>query len=285
MKILITTFILETPRYEAVGTWSHVGGLSTFTSSDFWRPLPRREFSIRKDYNVLAGTHQLILNPTGWLHLQNNRKVVVEDGKIQKTLATELGAVRYQQITTPELTLAADYWKKTSPYWDAIRKKWSEVYAENKEFTLQKRFGGRGLFMHHFAHARELEQETPPEIEGIIKKGLQTIDDFLSEYVTEIRDITVNEVKADLKTENSPTVLDLRTAEEFEAGHIEGAVNVDFKSDNFSEKLKELDRNQRYIVHCKSGGRSTKALSVFQELHFERIDHLSSGFDGWKKEK
>ena len=169
----------DSPRYEATGYWNHTGGLSTFSTSNFWRPLPRREFSIRFDYNVLAGQHDITVNPTGWVHLQRNRKEVVENGKVTSTLATEIGAVRYESIKKPDLSLADNYWKKTAPYWEAVRQKWKEVYAEKESFKLEKKIDDKGLFMHHFAHAGEIEEADNPDYEEFRKKARETIERFM----------------------------------------------------------------------------------------------------------
>ncbi|MEM9081913.1 MAG: DUF6607 family protein [Verrucomicrobiota bacterium] len=165
----------DSPRYETVGRWSHEGGMSIFRSRDFWRPLPRREFSVRDDYNVLAGRHEVTVTPTGWLHTQNNRKLLVEDGKVQATLATELGAVRYEQIATPSLAKAEGYWKATEDFWGAVRGTWSSLEAGGDEFALEGKVEGKSMFMHLFGlagkvEAGELESEVA-EVEGMAVIG------------------------------------------------------------------------------------------------------------------
>jgi len=77
-------------------------------------------------------------------------------------------------------------------------------------------------------------------------------------------------------------VLDVRTPEEYAEGHIAGALNVDFKAANFAEELAKLDKDQAYILHCRSGGRSTKALPILKDNHFSTIYHLNNGFNDWK---
>lgn len=79
-------------------------------------------------------------------------------------------------------------------------------------------------------------------------------------------------------------VLDVRTPKEIAGGYIEGAVFADFFDDNFTEQLTKLDRDTPYLVHCKSGGRSTKALTRMSELGFTNITHMDGGLDGWKRE-
>lgn len=78
-------------------------------------------------------------------------------------------------------------------------------------------------------------------------------------------------------------VLDIRTRKEIDKGYIEGAVFADFYDDDFSQQLTKLDRKASYIVHCGSGGRSTKALTTLEELGFTNITHMDGGIQGWNK--
>lgn len=77
-------------------------------------------------------------------------------------------------------------------------------------------------------------------------------------------------------------VLDIRTPEEYAAGHLKGAKLVDFKASDFKVKLAELDRKQPYLLHCASGRRSTAALETFKALGFKEVVHLDGGFNAWK---
>ena len=78
-------------------------------------------------------------------------------------------------------------------------------------------------------------------------------------------------------------VLDVRTPEEFAAGHLAGAINVDFKRDDFASRLSELDRGRTYLVYCRSGNRSTRALPILDELGFGRVVNLDGGVLAWEK--
>ena len=64
----------DSPRYEAIGKWMHTGNRSAWTGENSWRPLPRREHSVRDDYGVMEGFHRIVITPTGWIHEQNNWK-------------------------------------------------------------------------------------------------------------------------------------------------------------------------------------------------------------------
>lgn len=95
------------------------------------------------------------------------------------------------------------------------------------------------------------------------------------------RDVSISEASALLSGEAGIVVLDVRTPEEFEAGHIEGAVNLDFLSEDFAANLAELGKDTTYVLHCKSGARSAKALEIMREQGFESIAHMNEGFDAW----
>lgn len=88
---------------------------------------------------------------------------------------------------------------------------------------------------------------------------------------------------AKLIAEGKVVIVDVRTAEEFKDGHLHGAKNIDFMSDDFAAKLAKLDKTKPTLVHCQGGGRSTRALPAFAKLGFTEVIHLDGGFAGWEK--
>jgi len=88
-----------------------------------------------------------------------------------------------------------------------------------------------------------------------------------------------------LMAEKKVVVLDIRTPEEFAAGHIAGATNINFRAANFEKAIAALDRNQTYLLHCASGNRSSQALPKFQKLEFKSLYHLDGGIKAWQKAK
>ena len=78
-------------------------------------------------------------------------------------------------------------------------------------------------------------------------------------------------------------VVDLRTPKEFAKGHIKGAINLDMRDKDFSEKLGKFDRKKTYLMHCRSGGRSSASIPVWDSLGFENVLHLTTGTLGWVK--
>jgi phage shock protein E len=78
-------------------------------------------------------------------------------------------------------------------------------------------------------------------------------------------------------------VLDVRTKKEYNAGHIPGAVLIDFNSPDFDKKIAALDKDKTYLVHCAVGGRSAKASAKLIALKFKNVYHLPGGFRAWEK--
>jgi len=97
-----------------------------------------------------------------------------------------------------------------------------------------------------------------------------------------VREVSIAEAKTLISSAAPLTVLDVRTPGEFAEGHIEGAVNLDFTSPDFVDQLARLDRDGAYLLHCKSGARSAKALATMKEAGFGEVAHMSKGFDAWK---
>lgn len=82
--------------------------------------------------------------------------------------------------------------------------------------------------------------------------------------------------------EKKYTVLDVRTADEFKAGHLPGAVNLDVLDDSFETKVGALDKSKTYLVHCAAGSRSANAAAEMKKLGFRSVIDLAPGFKGWK---
>lgn len=83
---------------------------------------------------------------------------------------------------------------------------------------------------------------------------------------------------------NKVQLLDVRTSEEFEAGHIQNAVNIDVLQDDFTSKIKDLDPKEPVYLYCRSGRRSEKASTILKGLGFEEIYDLKGGFLNWESE-
>ncbi len=78
-------------------------------------------------------------------------------------------------------------------------------------------------------------------------------------------------------------VLDVRTADEFKAGHIAGALNLDVNAADFAAKAAQLDKSRTYLVHCAAGRRSATACTKLAAMGFPVLYDLEPGFRAWEK--
>ncbi|CEN35304.1 rhodanese-like domain-containing protein [Capnocytophaga cynodegmi] len=77
-------------------------------------------------------------------------------------------------------------------------------------------------------------------------------------------------------------LVDIRTPEEFSEGHLENAVNINFFDEDFVSNFeKEFDKNDTIYIHCKSGGRSTKAVQILEGKGYKNLIHLDGGILRW----
>jgi phage shock protein E len=97
------------------------------------------------------------------------------------------------------------------------------------------------------------------------------------------KNISVEDADKLLKSDPKVIVLDVRTADEFKAGHIPGAQNLDFFGDDFAKRIAALDKSKTYLVHCAGGGRSAKACKVIEKEQVPSVYHLNEGFSAWEK--
>jgi rhodanese-related sulfurtransferase len=81
---------------------------------------------------------------------------------------------------------------------------------------------------------------------------------------------------------NNVQLIDVRTSEEFNAGHIEGAINIDFKNDEvFYQSFQRLDKKNPVYVYCRSGNRSKKSADKLLEMGFSKVYDLKGGYIDW----
>jgi len=76
-------------------------------------------------------------------------------------------------------------------------------------------------------------------------------------------------------------ILDIRTPEEFAAGHIAGAINIDYYASDFEALLGDLDLDVPYVMYCNSGNRSSNALALMDSIGFAEVYELDGGIQAW----
>ena len=78
-------------------------------------------------------------------------------------------------------------------------------------------------------------------------------------------------------------ILDVRTQEEFDEGHLDGAVLLDFYRDDFAAELATFDPTVPYVLYCRSGNRSGQARAIMDDLGFESVEDIDGGIVGWQE--
>ena len=138
----------DSPRYEGSSSWVHIDGKS------YWEnytdaPLPRRERTIRSDYNVLNRGNRHEIKEIGWVHDQNNKKIVRSENK-DLVIAMEKGYNTYRRVEDEKCSAASNWWEENNEKWELVRLKWDEVFSRNRQLSLKSQVDDKPLFMYLF---------------------------------------------------------------------------------------------------------------------------------------
>jgi len=167
--------VSDAPRYCGTGAWNHRYGVSTWTSDRTWRPLPRREYTKRDDYNALNAGNRHTITPQGWTHEQDNTKTVRDGRDTTDILVREFGFNDYRSIDGYDFTPAAEYWDRTGDYWARVRDAWSRRLTDGNVLVLTTDVDGMPLIEGTFAHAADVESMDAAE-------QVQAIEALLAEW-------------------------------------------------------------------------------------------------------
>ena len=124
----------DSPRYGAVGAGTHDDGVSQWTPPRAMRPLPRRDATTRDDYHAVDAVNRHAITPAGWVHEQNNDKLVLAPRR--QVLVREIGVNTYTRFDDYDVRAAEDYWAQTKAYWAGVRKKWTAIEKASASFGL-----------------------------------------------------------------------------------------------------------------------------------------------------
>src|SRR5690606_36837642 len=133
----------DAPRYQGVGEWVNLDG-QTFWQNTIDAPLPRREYTTRHDYHVLRRTNRIILGEGGWIHEQDNRKLIRKDGA-DKLLVEEKGFNTYERTDDAKCKVALAFWLKHEAFWATVRTAWDKVLKSKNEISLETKVNGRPM--------------------------------------------------------------------------------------------------------------------------------------------
>lgn len=77
-------------------------------------------------------------------------------------------------------------------------------------------------------------------------------------------------------------LVDVRTPEEYDLGHLDGAVNIDWFAPDFADRFQDIPKDRTIYVYCKKGGRSAKAQEKLRSLGYDHVVDLKGGYEAWE---
>ncbi|MBL7700065.1 MAG: hypothetical protein JNK79_18005 [Chitinophagaceae bacterium] len=135
--------VSDAPRYQGVSEWVSTDG-KTFWMNTTDAPLPRREYTKRKDYNVLKRRNLIYITPDGWVHEQDNQKVIRRNG-VDTLLAEEKGMNTYKRVDDSKCLQGKLYWEKNKEYWSNVRNAWDKLLSAYPVINIKPQVDGKPL--------------------------------------------------------------------------------------------------------------------------------------------
>lgn len=175
----------DAPRYGAVARWTYENGIAEWTPPAEWRPLPRRDMTTRDDYHTIDAVNRHVITPWGWVHEQDNEKLVL-GGKPQ-ALVREIGVNTYRRDSDFDVAVATEYWDATADYWAGVREAWAQIEASHERFAITIKGETEALYLPLLGYG---EQYGAGEIdlETALAQARETIDGFVTDDIGRLAD-------------------------------------------------------------------------------------------------
>jgi hypothetical protein len=157
------------PRYAGSGTWVHADDEPYWEDSSS-APLPRREAKKRSDYNVMVRRNRHTIKANGWMHEQDNRKVI-RDANGDSLLVMEKGYNRYTPTDPSKCEAAKEWWDKNKDYWRTVREVWNEYYKDKERIAYKEKVDGKKRWKRLFG----LQKRAGKMGEKALKKKVRSI--------------------------------------------------------------------------------------------------------------
>ena len=142
------------PRYQGHATWIFADDRK-YWESKVDAPLPRREYTIREDYNVMSRVNHHEIVENGHFHEQDNAKVLRSENG-DSLIVLEKGMNLYTKVADKKCKLAETWWKEHRIFWVDVRSVWEELLAENEYVNIRWEVDGDRLWERIFALQNEL---------------------------------------------------------------------------------------------------------------------------------
>lgn len=127
----------DEPRYQGISAWINNDN-KTYWESTVDAPLPRREYTTRNDYNILKRRNRILLTKDGYLHEQDNEKILRENGK-DKLIVLEKGYNTYYKADESECEVARNWWKNNSSFWTVVKNEWENYLSKTDKVSVKNK--------------------------------------------------------------------------------------------------------------------------------------------------
>jgi hypothetical protein len=133
----------DAPRYQGTGNWVTTNH-KTFWENTTDAPLPRREYTMRNDYNILERTNRILVTDSAWTHEQDNSKVLARNNS-RTTIAEEKGRNSYRKVADARCAKGREWWNTYGKFWTIVRNNWDQYVAEHKGVYLQPKVDNKRM--------------------------------------------------------------------------------------------------------------------------------------------
>ncbi len=157
----------DSPRYENSSSWVHIDGKSYWENTTT-APLPRREYTQRNDYNVTLRGNRHEITASGWIHDQDNQKLIREKGKQDIVLAKEKGFNTYTRVPESRCAGAKKWWSNNKNKWVLVRNKWGKVFNKKETLVLKTKVDNKPLYKHLFDENCTKETDIESTIQAFV---------------------------------------------------------------------------------------------------------------------
>lgn len=175
----------DAPRYGALAKWTYEDGIAEWTPPHEWRPLPRRDMTTRSDYHAVDAVNRHVITPWGWVHEQDNSKLMLEAEP--QVLVREVGLNTYRAFDDYPVEAAEDYWAGTEEFWAGVRAEWTRIAEANERFAITIKGETGALYMPLLDLATAVN-DGEKEVEPALTEAYAVIDQFVTPEIGALTD-------------------------------------------------------------------------------------------------
>lgn len=147
----------DMPRYQGYSSWINNNG-KTYWENTAYAPLPRREYTTRSDYNLMRRTNRIIPISDGWIHDQDNDKIIrTTEG--DSLLVQEKGFNIYKKIDDSKCAKALATWQESKEFWKVVRKEWEHYIDKQTTLKVKETVNDEKLYEHLYVTEAEWKEK------------------------------------------------------------------------------------------------------------------------------